>query len=256
MNTLCPERGSFKNIHKVRPQFHPTLSIKVGMGSHQKNFNYSNYSNHYVPIPIPREKTFNYSIPRDFIHDDDLEEIMIHTPKTPPRPSSRPSSQVQQRDIKNIPTNIPTTIIIGNIKFPLSVFIILSLLLSILAGGAIFVHEKYSDIDCITSYSGISFGYIKWLYIYGWTNIGIISIMIWLFIISKCTDVKLDTLKLNFLRLGYLFQFSWYIIGTILYFTEINNSCSPKDVLYDFGMALFICQTIVFGTIILQDRRN
>lgn len=217
--TLHPEKGTFAVIpHMNKPNLH---------------------------IRVDLQPEYIYSRSGDIIHDDDLEEISLHTPDTPPM------SQVQHREINNK----SMFVMIGTIKFPLNLFIALSVVLAILSSGAIFIHERYSDNECVGTYGGIFFGYVKWLYIYGWTNIGIIGIMFWLFSISKCTDMKFETLKRNILCLGYLFQFSWYIVGAILYFVEVNNSCSTGDVLYDFGLALFICQTVVLGSIFLQDRR-
>ena len=232
MSRINTEKRTFHSVHQ---------KVILGIGSNQPAFIYS----------IPR---------RDSIHDDDLEDIddddlenlddIVLQCKTPPL---LPNSHVGKKEIHEI-RDVTTNVVIGNITFPLSVFIILSFLTCIISVGAIFVHEKYSDIDCIDSYKYISFGYVKWLYIYAWTNIGIIAVMSWLFVISRCSNMKIDYLKLNILRLGYIFQFSWYVIGAILYFIEINKTCSVKDVLYDFGLALFICQTIIFASLLFQDR--
>lgn len=235
MSKLNPERGTFSNIpHRTRPEFYPSLHVRVGMGSHQPGFLYTRPGG-------------------DIIHDDDLEEVVLHTPRTPP---IRPAPQVYQNQMASDEESscLTTKVMIGNIKFPLSVFIILAIVLTALSVCAIIVHDRYNDRTCIGSYGGIMFGYVKWLYIYAWTNIGLIGCMIWLFVISRFSSVKVNTLKLNILRLGYLFQFAWYIVGAILYFIEVNKSCSSGDILYDFGLVLFICQSIALFTILFQDR--
>jgi len=233
------------------PEFYHSLHVRVGMGSNQPGFIYSE----------PRNI--------DIIHEDDLEEIVI-TPLATPRSSPIPTSRTPPiREAPRLQNNTrsqalhrseesfwSTRVMIGNIKFPLSVFVILTSLLSLLAVGAIIVHDRYSNITCIGSYGGITFGYVKWLYIYAWTNIGLIGCIGWLDGISRISTIGVDNLKLNILRLGYIFQFAWYIIGSILYFIEINKSCSTDDILYDFGLVLFICQSIVWVTILFQDRTN
>ncbi|MDD4930727.1 MAG: hypothetical protein PHG66_01055 [Candidatus Colwellbacteria bacterium] len=250
MSKLIPERGSFS---KAPVGSYPTCSnfSKAPVGYDHTCLSGSNFSRpEFYPSAragMGTQQGFLYSSPGvDIIHNDDLEEIVIHTPpmKSPP----------QVRQIINDDSYCSSKVMIGNVKFPLSIFIILATILTALSICAIIIHDRYSNTTCIGSYSGIVFGYVKWLYIYAWTNIGLIGCMCWLFIISRFSSIKVDSLKLNILRLGYLFQFAWYIVGAVLYFIEINESCSSGDILYDFGLALFICQTVVWFTILFQDR--
>jgi len=46
---------------------------------------------------------------------------------------------------------------------------------------------------------------------------------------------------------GTLFEFSWYIIGAIMYFQDVNGSCGNEQMIHHFGLALFIICTISWG---------
>ena len=213
-----------------------------------------------------------FSSMTDEIHSD-MEDVVLHTPRTRTENDEpiRIIDNLQRRthDSFIVYENVPTksdiihkekhwccrVVSVSNIRFPMSMFIILTIILLGLSVSAILIHNKYGSLECMIDYKGVVFNYIKWLYIYAWTNIGLLCTSFWFFIISKSSNIKVENLKLVFLRVGYLFQFSWYVVGAVLYFIEVNNPCNPSDVLYSFGLSLFICQTIVWITIFFQDRR-
>jgi hypothetical protein len=150
-------------------------------------------------------------------------------------------------------------IVMGGIRFPLSVFIMIMTLLSIMTISSFVVYDMHNNttlhIECIQKYEYISFGYIKWLSIYAWTNAGILGVLLWLFGISKVSGINLDTVKLFILRIGYSFQFAWYIVGAVLYFTEVYNVCEDAGgiadtILHYFGLCLFVSQSTVWIIII------
>lgn len=226
--------------HSIRPNIFPNLSV----GTNIPRETLFSHPHHGVHSVFSKPTNGHSGV---FIHNDDLEEVIIHTPHTPP---------LRYPPTETKPVKFKLSVTIGNIKLPLSLFVAICILLTIMAVGASIVHNLYSDITCVGSYKGVPFGYVKWLYIYAWTNIGCIGTMIWLFAVSRISNIKVDSLKSWVLVMGYLFQFAWYIIGSILYFIEINKPCSKGDVLYDFGLGLFICQTVLWFTIFFQDRRS
>ena len=146
-------------------------------------------------------------------------------------------------------TNRLVEFIIENMCIVIAFLIANSLLFS-LSVAAISIHAKYGNDLCIGSYSGISFGYDVWLNIYGWTNISlIIFILIMLLVCVYYEWLQPSCVCLiKFVAvLAYFFQFSWYIVGSVLYFQEVNSNCQSGRPIHDFGLALFIIQTICWG---------
>lgn len=119
---------------------------------------------------------------------------------------------------------------------------------------AVIIHDKYGLDECIGTYGGISFGYDTWLEIYGWTNIALLCFFAFAafcgFLAQSSEDATscVGACAVLIAVIGYAFQFCWYIVGAILYFQEVNSSCAPGKPLHDFGLALFIIQTIVWGS--------
>jgi hypothetical protein len=263
MSTLNPERGSFSGAAtRMLPEFYPSLHVHVGMGSEQGGRgnegrvrgNEGRVRGNEGRVRENEGRVRENEV--SFIHheDLDLESIGLHTPRSM-TPTILDAPRVTNRVYSGHSSScLSKNVVIGNIKFPLSIFIILSITTTAFSIASIFVHDRYSDLSCIGTYSGIIFGYVKWLYIYAWTNIGIIGCMMWLYIISRFSSMRVDFLKINTLRAGYLFQLSWYIVGSILYFIEVRDPCSSGGVLYEFGLALFFYQSFVWITIVFQDR--
>ncbi len=112
---------------------------------------------------------------------------------------------------------------------------------------------------CLGKYGGISFGYPTWLLVYGWVEIAQFSILFALAIFG-CFFVFVDTENdaalprfiagIVFYTLA-LFQFIWYIVGIILFVTEVLPTCAAGTIIFDFGLALNLIKllTIVFSVL-------
>ena len=116
--------------------------------------------------------------------------------------------------------------------------------------ASIIIAEQYGSVSCIGTYSGISFTYGTWLIISGITQIFMVLATIlfggW-YLVTK--DDVFSVLLVFTVIIGRAFAFSWYICGAILFFQTIDNeSCvSDSAPLYQFGLALFILQTIAWA---------
>lgn len=185
----------------------------------------------------PQESKFIYTIPstEDFGY---LEEISIHS-----------SSQPLTNEIDNKIEWYNKHFIISDIKFPISMIIIILFLSICTIVGSMFAYNKN---DCgLTINSSIPINYIDWLHIHFWTNIGTISIMILLALFTRLTKIELIVLKMVISRFGFLFQIIWYIMGCILYFNEVNGNCIDSMVNI-FGVCVLIVQTFMILIICLQ----
>lgn len=135
--------------------------------------------------------------------------------------------------------------LIKNICVLILFVVVFSALLS-LSIASIVIADKNQNAVCISSYSDISFNYTTWLQIMGWTNIVVIIITF----LSGVGYILYETSAIgicgiSFLVLNHMFQFTWYIVGTILFFETVNSSCKDSNSsLYLYGLALFIIQTI------------
>ncbi len=117
-----------------------------------------------------------------------------------------------------------------------------------LAISALIISEDYGKDECIGNYKGISFGYPTWLIVYGWTQLGALFTYM---LIGICflfsLQLNLEPLKewaiilftIVFIING-LFQFAWYIVGAVLFFTEVSPNCQGLP-LYDFGLLFKLC---------------
>jgi hypothetical protein len=142
---------------------------------------------------------------------------------------------------------------------------IMYLILAIQLGlsiASIILNDKY-DADqatCMGNYGGILFGYQKWLLIFGWTGIGIVSAIVLGLLCSCAQEIResMEGLVNSIAGLGYLFQVAWYVVGSILYFKTIHHDCPSGDVIRDYGLSVFIIETVVIGLLWLtkyQDSR-
>ena len=122
---------------------------------------------------------------------------------------------------------------------------ILSLSLSI---TAIVISNKYKGDECISNFSGISFKYDTWLLIYGICELSFILTIITITLIYGCTSSKCILYTgIALCLIGVAFQFSWYIVGSILFFEEVNSSCvDAQPTIQKFGLALHKARTKPF----------
>jgi len=121
-----------------------------------------------------------------------------------------------------------------------------------LAIGEIVVANKFGDDVCVGNYHGISFSYKTWLLVSGWVNIATFCALAalggcYLVAASAQGTVAQGAIGAAGACLMWLFgmySLAWYIVGAVLFFKEIEPSCQSGKPLYDFGLALFILQTI------------
>lgn len=125
---------------------------------------------------------------------------------------------------------------------------------------ALVISSHHENDQCMEECSGIFFAYgiwieityANWLKIYGITEIYTMGVCLFLFIWWRhMRDDCLMCLGYTVAILGYAFQFVWYIIGAILYFKTVISSCPSGQPLHDFGLALFIIQTITHNIVFL-----
>jgi len=128
---------------------------------------------------------------------------------------------------------------------------ILGCFFSLSVASIVLMNEPHFN-QCIGNYNGISFSYDLWLEIYGVTNIGVLC-MIGLFgtrlyfqslLKNKCNFAGICLII--FLIISYLFQFCWYIVGGILFFTEVEPHCEKGKTIYELGWVMFALQTLVW----------
>ncbi len=133
-----------------------------------------------------------------------------------------------------------------------------------LAIAALQIGSEYGHDQCIGEYRGISFGYAKWLYIHGWTEIAILTVLVILcacfgccaFVSGDITAGCWTTVITIVLTIGYIFDFAWYIVGAILFFVEVAPTCPMGMPLYDFGLTLFIIKSVIIGCSLLKFKQD
>jgi hypothetical protein len=133
------------------------------------------------------------------------------------------------------------------------------LLLSSMAVSIAAIAISNGSSNCISTYAGISFNYNTWLLVYG-----VINISVTIFLFSTFLIILVSSSEILFIQwaviylLNSLFNFSWYIVGSILYFSTVhNNTCQDQNLsLYQFGLVLFIIQTISFSIDLLSSKRD
>lgn len=139
-------------------------------------------------------------------------------------------------------------------KYVIGFAIIACLATYALSIAAIVVSLEEADDACLQHYSGISFGYPTWLYVYGVTSIALTTVFILVvttgaFSESLSSPVAISILcpGVSVVVLGGLFEFAWFIVGAVLFFKEVAPDCPSGHLLYDFGLALFIIQCVGYA---------
>jgi hypothetical protein len=147
---------------------------------------------------------------------------------------------------------------IQNVCIVILIFIYFAAVLT-LAIFSIIISNLNNNTFCIGSYNNIVFNYTTWLQIYGWTEIGIIATINFLLYLMIFHKINCSYyLIIIIFTLGYLFQFAWYIIGSVLFFETIQPYCqNANKSLWQFSLALFIIQTILwfYGCNIVKKKR-
>jgi len=109
------------------------------------------------------------------------------------------------------------------------------------------IKDSFGDGSCLRTYDGISFDYKLWLYVYGWTKIGLIAIMILSALASLAKELKdrMENLANSIVGMGVLFHLAWYIVGAVLFFKTVYPSCSGP--FYSYTLTSFIVQCVIWG---------
>ncbi len=120
---------------------------------------------------------------------------------------------------------------------------------SVFAIAALSIAYQYGADECMVKYHGISFNYGTWLLIYGWTQIiealilltlgAIFCILKFMLINDNATFIVATIVVI----IGSLFQIAWYVVGAILFFMEVDPTCSVASPLHKFGLTLFIIKS-------------
>lgn len=128
---------------------------------------------------------------------------------------------------------------------------------SSLSIAALVVSNKDGDNTCIGHYNGISITYAKYLVVFGWTTISISLFTLFTVLISLVYKENiLQPIAIALVMLFSIFDFCWYIVGTILFFKEVNNNCGDYTMIHQFGLALFIIKTIAWSVACCGSRHN
>jgi len=135
--------------------------------------------------------------------------------------------------------------------------IILTLVLmaigSSLGIASLVIWDQNRTNPCIVDSDLINFGYLTWL---RWTGItilivnGVSAFVLCIFAYAMSMDnhsglgaICYACLALSNVISG-LFQLAWYVVGAILLFDGVYNNCPHGLPLAQFGLALFIIQSI------------
>jgi hypothetical protein len=134
--------------------------------------------------------------------------------------------------------------------------IFLAACLCSLAITAIIVANRDDD-RCIGSYAGIDLSYETWLMVYGivtLVSVGIAGALGTLALAGAVVGEKITAYltgcsAIVLFALWLIWQFCWYVVGSILYFQTVYSNCQAGTTIYQFGLALFIIQTTTFACV-------
>ena len=125
---------------------------------------------------------------------------------------------------------------------------------------AIWTEANYGDETCahLFKYHGISFDYLFWLLVYGWTVVGLdlAFVMIGMCTLMNCLtknnaiQITMQLLFGTIIVIDFYFQFCWFVVGVILFFYEVAPYCEKGHVIFDFGLALFIIRCVIYAWMI------
>lgn len=115
------------------------------------------------------------------------------------------------------------------------------------AGMALYyVYGQDSALDCIGHLWSISFSYITWLRVMGFTYIGGLMVAIFLiFLHGWFSTVCTSKSAVLWGYLFYAFQLAWAIIGAVLYWTTVVDNCQNGGAIQAFALAIFITESVV-----------
>lgn len=118
---------------------------------------------------------------------------------------------------------------------------------------SIVIANQNASEPCILDDDAIALGYIDWLWYYG--VLGLVMQGIFILCIGALLAVYglpnltryITTCSLCIFVVLALFWLAWMIVGSILYFHDIHDSCPVGQSLYQFGLAVFIIWMIQIG---------
>jgi len=118
--------------------------------------------------------------------------------------------------------------------------------LGVAVGALWYVYKADPEVTCIGMFAGITFSYITWLRVLGWTFVGGISAEMILLMVHGISGTVLTSKIATFFGLIFFgFQAAWYAVGAILYWKTVTTNCEGGSQLQMFSLALFIIQSTV-----------
>jgi hypothetical protein len=117
---------------------------------------------------------------------------------------------------------------------------------AVAVGGLVYVYEDVPEKACVGQLAGISFSYIMWLKVMGWTFVGSTMLeLIFIFMHGHSGTVCTAKLAQGFAVLWYAFQAAWLGVGAALYWNTVSPNCNKNSKLQALGLAIFIIQSLV-----------
>lgn len=113
-------------------------------------------------------------------------------------------------------------------------------------GALWYVYRDDASTECIGEFAGISFSYITWLRVLGFTFCGSLLLEIILVFAhgwsgTMCTSKAATAWGI----IMYLFQAAWYAVGAILYWKTVAENCENGSEIQKLSFVLFIIQSVV-----------
>jgi hypothetical protein len=131
--------------------------------------------------------------------------------------------------------------------------IIILLTFQISLAIAAFLLCVYVPNDCWKNVSSVGINYFSYVIVFGLSNMfGSIIYAPFVIRIFQLYEPDCRIKILVFVCCPILiFQFVWYVLGTISYFQTVYNICPNDSVINSFGLILFVLQAVQWDTVIL-----
>ena len=136
------------------------------------------------------------------------------------------------------------------------IFVVLTITLGtrlVLGILSFYVAATYGNDQCMVKYAGIDLDYGQWLSICGiWEIVEVTLALVIIGMIrigiaceSEMCALIMSLILQSFLILCSLFQFAWFVVGSIVYFTEVMPHCAAASSIFQFGLAFFIVRLVL-----------
>jgi hypothetical protein len=100
--------------------------------------------------------------------------------------------------------------------------------------------------DCVYS-DDFALSYPIWLLIDG-IVLMVVGALILIFAIAA--KFVCGNLPMEILFTLAILQYAWAVVGSVLFFAQVFSSCAINTVIYEFGLGIFILQTIAVMAIV------